>query len=161
MTMTMTLRRTSLAFLENLSEEQAPLFAMGIEDGADATSQDAIFDFYDWHVVHYLSSETAWDRTLPAGFMIGGANWVEIHPDHEPPQILSVEEVLSIRRHLDNLDTKVIDARCSKILAGDCGIYGEELSEDMVEIWKSAFHQIREFITQAAENGQVVVKAIE
>lgn len=156
----MTLRRAAPSFVDSLSEEAALYFALGIEDGQLVETDNAIHHFYYWHVVHYLSSGTEWDEALPAGFMIGGSYWVQAHPDEEPFRILKAEEVAAIHKHLGALEEQTIDERFSHLLSGESQIYGGNIAEDSVGAFKGIFHQIKEFFSQAASNGQVVVKAI-
>ncbi|MCP3972632.1 MAG: hypothetical protein GY717_20370 [Rhodobacteraceae bacterium] len=70
--MSLTLRRADPDFAAKLADGEAVRFALCIDDETARDAEDRIDFFAPWHIVHYLSSGTKWDKTLPAGFMLGG-----------------------------------------------------------------------------------------
>ncbi|NOX72467.1 MAG: DUF1877 family protein [Alphaproteobacteria bacterium] len=149
-----------MAQLDSLDSETCQAFLIGLEPflPKDPT---LILDFIDsWHIVHFLSSGTEWDRDLPGGFILGGDYWLQWDKDTEPMTILSSEVVKAVSAHLRNLNDETIDARLQEMAKGNTEIYHAEITESEFPALKAILSQIRNFVDMAAQNDQAIVKEI-
>ncbi|MFW2542570.1 DUF1877 family protein [Primorskyibacter sp. 2E107] len=156
MSVSMTLRRFAPEDAPQEPGDEAAEFALGLKGITLLEGPEVLHFFDDWHVVHYLSTGTDWDRTLPGGFLIGGDLWHEIHPEEDPPRLLSAEAVKAAQAHLAALPHTVLDARLAA-LHGDVEIYHKPATEAEDGLVRGAFGTIRDFITAAAEADQAVL----
>jgi hypothetical protein len=159
MSIVMTLRRADPAVVAGLTWEEAVAFAVGFDGTKIVASDDVIPFFTEWHVVHFLSSGTEWDKTLPAGFMLGGQDWVDPQTDEDPYQILSLAEVSAIATHLEALPEETITRRMKDLLSGTRQIYSGPNAAEDIEGCREAFKMVCMFFRQAADRKLVVTKA--
>lgn len=157
MSTSLTLRRADPEYLAGLTEEEGVSFAL-CQDGT--ATENAIEFFAPWHIIHFLSSGTEWDMTLPAGFMIGGTYWVSVHPDEEPFRQLSADEVKAIDTHLSDLPKDLVDERLKALSSSTTSIYGGPLPSEAFAQVLDILDTIKAFFSTAAEKGQSVVKAM-
>ncbi|WP_136441209.1 DUF1877 family protein [Pacificoceanicola onchidii] len=157
MSMSLTLRRFALDDAPQEPGDEAAEFALGLKGIKLLDGPECLHFFDPWHVVHFLSSGTEWDTALPAGFLLGGSAWHEIHPEEEPPRILSPKEVKAAHAHLISLPHDLLDSRLSAMKAPGCEIYHAAQSDAEDGSVRAAFGQIRDFLGAAAEADQAVL----
>ncbi|WP_425098666.1 DUF1877 family protein [Tropicibacter sp. S64] len=156
MTLSMTLRRFALEEAPEEPGDDAAEFALGLSGLKLLEGPEVLHFFEGWHVVHYLSAGTAGETELPAGFLLGGEAWHEIHPEEAPPRVLGPEEVRAVAAHLSALPHALLDDRLAA-LRGESEIYHRPESDEENGLVRGAFGTIRDFMTAAAEADQAVL----
>jgi Domain of unknown function (DUF1877) len=159
MSIVITLRRVDPLFLENLTWEQALSFAFGLDLEDKAGSDHVIPFFAQWHVIHFLSSGTRWDKSLPAGFMIGGQDWIDPMTEEGPYQILTESMVKEVAAHLESVSKDVVRSRLDLLLTGSFHIYGGKIERDEFDDYWDSFQYVGAFFKSAAEANFVVTLA--
>ena len=157
MSTSLTLRRADPEFIAALSNDEGVSFALCLDE---TETENSIQFFAPWHIIHFISSGTEWDMTLPSGFMIGGSYWVSVHPDEEPFRLLSADEVKAIDSHLTDLPSALIEDRLQALTASDSPIYGGPVPAESFGQVSEVLNTIKQFFRVAAENGQAVTKAM-
>ena len=156
--MSLTFRRVDPAALVEMDDETAAMFAFGLsQDGQQVDGDDVIPFFAPWHIVHFLSSGTEWEKDLPSGFVLGGSYWRTISPEEEPPRLLSPDEVSSVHRHLSFLAEDVLDARLIQLSQDQATIYGGPVPLEARGQVLAAFEMIKCFFGQAVDAKQGVL----
>jgi hypothetical protein len=158
--MWMTLRRADPNLIAALSHENAVAFGIGFDNGKLIESDDILQSISEWHIIHFLSSGTEWDKSLPAGFMIGGDDWVQIDPSEEPMQIIGAPQVAEAANHLDTLPEQVISERFEAMTTSSSQIYGSPLEPDDRDWVLESLAQIKRFFAIAAEQKMAITKSI-
>lgn len=157
MSISLTLRRFTPGTEPSEPGDDAAEFALGLK-GIKLIEDDELLHFFDlWHVVHYLSSGEAWETDLPAGFLLGGDPWHEIHPEEEPPRVLSPSQVQAAHAHLTALPHDLLDERLRDLHAPGVEVQNAPQSADEDGLVRGAFGQIRDFLGAAAAQGQAVL----
>lgn len=156
MSMAMTLRRFAPEEAPGEVGDEAAEFALGLKGIKLIEGPELLHFFEEWHVVHYLSSGTEWGGALPAGFLIGGADWHPIHPEEEPPRILSPADVKAAATHLAALPHALLDARLAE-LHGDVEVFGKPSTPEDDGLIRGAFGTIRDFVAAAARHDQAIL----
>jgi Domain of unknown function (DUF1877) len=154
------MRRTKLSNLESLHGDDAMMFLCGLDAHKPVDTTEVVQFFAGWHVIHFLVSGTQWDASLPTGFIFGGENWIQFHPDHEPATILSVENTKIVANCLSGLSPQLLSERLQSLDSDSSEIYGAPIPQDEHESVLEAFQYIRNFIMTAADKDQVIVKSI-
>lgn len=160
MTLSMTLRRFAPGTEPSEPGDDAAEFALGLK-GIKLLEDDALLHFFEhWHVVHYLSSGEVWEADLPAGFLLGGTDWHEIHPEEDPPRLLSPAEVRAAHAHLTALPHDLLDARLTDLHAPGCEVQNAPQSPEDDGLVRGAFGQMRDFLAAAVEARQAVLMTL-
>ncbi|MGL5012591.1 MAG: DUF1877 family protein [Paracoccaceae bacterium] len=158
--MVMTIRRADPELIADLTDEVAVRFGLGIEEEALGEPEDMIQFFQLWHIVHFLSSGSRIDKTLPAGFMMGGRDWVEAHPDEESFKIFDPDDVKAVAHHLANLSGGVVETRLKMLTTDIPQIYGGPVTEEDFAEVRQVFAEIGNFCQVAAERGWAITTAM-
>ena len=160
MTLSMTLRRFTPGTEPSEPGDAAAEFALGLK-GIKLLEEPDVLHFFDhWHVVHYLSSGQVWEADLPAGFLLGGTDWHPVHPEDDPPRLLSPAEVRAAHSHLTDLSHALLDERLTGLHAPGCEVQNAPQTPEEDGLVRGAFGQVRDFLSAAVTEKQAVLMTL-
>lgn len=157
MGMNMILRRFDPVEAPATPGREAARFAHGFGHGADQRVLDMI---QLWHPCNYLASGAVWADALPENWLLGGTHWHAMHPDEEPPRVLSPQEVRAIRTHLDSLDEALLDERMQYMASGRTGTYRAPTSREERAWTRDEYDRLTDFFRAAAEADEAILKTV-
>lgn len=107
-----------------------------------------------WHGIHFLLTGTAWESSLPLGFIVAGG--VEVGDDlgYGPARALRSEDVLKIETALEPLKTEELRQRFDADRMTELEIYPFGWSQDPdgeLEYLLEFYTEMRAFVRRTAE----------
>ncbi|MFT4999501.1 MAG: hypothetical protein ACI861_001708 [Paracoccaceae bacterium] len=160
MSMSFNMRSAGPEELIKITADSSLQFVLGLEPYRFTDSSNYLSFFQDWHIIHYLFTDTLWDTSLPLGFILGGKDWHSWDPSHEPLKVLDSQLVKEISEALIAIDIDLILDRFKKREAVDSSGYFASIPETEFLSIMEEVEKITGFVSAAAECGQAIVKEL-
>lgn len=165
MGMVIQMRRAGSDMLASLEQrgDVAIEFLMPDDDDDPAYKDGSIVDIDKaWQAIHFLLTRTAWDASLPQGFLLGGQA-VGGDQGYGRVRLLAAAEVKTIAKHLAALPADFIAQAFSfdELEAADIypSIWDRKEPGD-IEYVASHFADLKQFIHLTAERSDGIVIAL-
>ena len=107
-----------------------------------------------WHGIHFLLTGTAWESSLPLGFIVAGGDEVGDDLGYGPARALRSEDVLKIGTALEPLTTEELRRRFDADRMTELEIYPFGWSQDPdgeLEYLLEFYTELRAFVRRTAE----------
>ena len=109
-----------------------------------------------WHGIHFLLTGTAWESSLPLGFIVAGGEEVGDDLGYGPARALRSEDVLKIETALEPLTTEELRRRFDADRMTELEIYPFGWSHDPdgeLEYRLEFYAELRAVVRRTAERG--------
>lgn len=161
--MILQMRRGTADALAALSKEEnaAYDFISPTDRGDPAFENGSITDLGKaWHAIHFMLTKTAWDMPKPAGSLLAGS---EVGADcgYGPATILSAGEVVEFSKLLADLPEGFVTSQLDFDALHAANIYPfiwDRKEPTDIEYVRSHFEKLKDFVAEAASNGEGIAK---
>ena len=115
-----------------------------------------------WQGIHWLLTGTAWEGDGPTAFIIQGGEQVgDVDMGYGPARGFSTAEVREIATALEGLSTEILHARFDPEAMDADDIYPSGIwvaeGDEAFEYLDSYFEQLKDFVLEAAKEGEAML----